>query len=190
MNVSSQPIRSECLRTASKCYIFYESLHPNIIGCLRITSKHFLTFSARFLAANEKRVSQNFIKVISKFSACFLAAKQKRVSQNFIKVIFNFSARSSQPIRSECLRTASKCYIFYKSLHPNIIGCLRITSKHFLNFSARFLAANEKRVSQNFIKVISKFSARSWQPIKSECLRISSKYFFKFSGDFLAANEK
>ena len=67
-HVSSQPIKSECLKKFIKVFSF--------------------KFSARFLAANEKRVSQNFIKVFFNFSARFLAANQNRVSQNFIKVFF------------------------------------------------------------------------------------------------------
>ena len=40
----------------------------------------FFNFSKRFLAAKQKRVSQNFIKVFFNFSASFLAANEKRVS--------------------------------------------------------------------------------------------------------------
>ena len=170
-HVSSQPIKSECLK---------------------ISSRYFLKFSARFLAANEKRVSQNFIKVCFNFSARFLAAKQMRVSQNFIEVFFNFSARffaanqkrvsqnfikvflnvpyvSSQTMKSECLRISSRYFLISRTF-PRSQANSSVPEFHqsfFFNFSARFLAANEKRVSQNFIKV-----------------------YFKLSAPFLAANQK
>ena len=102
LNVSSQPIRSSCLRTASKCYIFYESLHPNIIGRLRITSKQFLNFPhvssqpskseclrifqsdfqlfRTFPRSQSKESVSKFHQGIFKCSVRFLATNEERVS--------------------------------------------------------------------------------------------------------------
>ena len=118
-----------------------------------------LKCSTRFFAANEKRVSQNFIKVIF-FNFPHVSSQPSKIECPRIssKYFSTFPHVSLQPIKSECLKISSWFLKFFLhvSSQPMKSECLRISSRYFFKFSARFLAANKKRVSQNFIEVFFK----------------------------------
>ena len=132
-HVSSQPIKGQCLR---------------------ISSKYFSIFRT-FPRSQSKASVSEFHQSIFQFSARFLAANQNRVSRNFIKVFFsNFPHGSSQPIKSQCLRISSKFFSIFRTF-PRSQSKASVSEFHqsIFQFSARFLAANQNRMSRNFIKV-------------------------------------